>query len=198
MPYPSRLSRESIINTARELIAEHGAADVSLHRIARHLNVKTPSLYRYVRNKNALLRTINEDTLAQLYAALNQTLDDRANDDPSAQLLAASHTYREFAFEHDTLYRLLFNNTQPDIVPETASATLRSVQEAVERLVSDGASDGASDGDETVATSTHGLLSIMHGFVTLEQSGQLANTANTDHAYTTVIKTYLNGLNGHT
>ncbi len=190
MPYPSRLSRESIISTARDLIAEHGAADVSLHRIARALDVKTPSLYRYVRNKNALLRTINETTLEQLYTVLKQSVEGNNNDDPAALLLTASHAYRDFAAANYTLYNLLFNTAFPDIVPDsdTVEDDLSPIEAVIERLVKE-------SGDRAAIT-LQGLLSLMHGFVTLEQSGQFEPHADAHHAYTTVVRTYLNGVNG--
>ena len=44
-PYPARIDREDLIRTARHMVEEHGADNLSLSNLAVAFGVKTPSLY---------------------------------------------------------------------------------------------------------------------------------------------------------
>lgn len=55
-PVPAR--REEVLETALELIAEHGLAGASLRRLAKKLGMSQPSLYHYFSSKDALIEAI--------------------------------------------------------------------------------------------------------------------------------------------
>ncbi len=74
MPYPTQITRESIIEQARELIEADGIDQLSLGRLATALHVKAPSLYRYFDGKTELLRAVNELTNRALIAQINQAV----------------------------------------------------------------------------------------------------------------------------
>ena len=114
MPFPARIDRERIVLAARELIEQHGVEVVKLHHVAAVLGVKAPSLYRHVKNRNALLLAVNELTVSELHAALL----DAANTDGTLieRLLKLATAYRTFAHEHPVCYALSMRN-DPAIRP---------------------------------------------------------------------------------
>lgn len=186
MPYPSRIDRKAIIAVARDMIRQHGAAQVSLHKIAHELGVKTPSLYRYVANKNALLRAVNEDTLQQLFDACYAALKGAEEKNIKDALLASALQYRHFAHEHPQLYSLLFSTTQPEMRPEAISSEtgILPLQKAVALL---------SGADEAL-TALRGLLALMHGYVVLELADQFQRGGDLQATYRRLIEIYLGAL----
>lgn len=186
MPYPSRIDRDAILTVTRDLVAEHGAADVSLHRVARELGVKAPSLYRYVRNKEALLQAINEDTQRRLFTAIYDALDQHPDSPPVKRLLLGAHAQRQFAHENTQLYRLLFETSQPESQtnPEIATAGVLRLQSIVAGIT----------GEATSLTALRGLLAIIHGFITLELGGQFRRGGDLSDAFTDAIQLYIQGL----
>jgi AcrR family transcriptional regulator len=63
MPYPTQIDRQQIIQQAWEMVAADGAESYSVHKLASALNVKAPSLCRYVKGKADVLQVVNLQTL---------------------------------------------------------------------------------------------------------------------------------------
>lgn len=66
----TKLSRETIIAEALELLNEVGLDGLSLRPLAARLGVKAPSLYWHVPDKNALLAGLNEFVFARCIDAV--------------------------------------------------------------------------------------------------------------------------------
>ena len=60
MPRPKErlLSRQKIVEQAIELIDEVGSDEFSVHRLAKALNVKAPSIYYYYKDRDELLAAV--------------------------------------------------------------------------------------------------------------------------------------------
>lgn len=69
-PYPAQVNREAIIRRAREILEAQGVERLTLQYLAAQLGIQAPSLYRYFKNKNELLRAVNEETGRHLIAAI--------------------------------------------------------------------------------------------------------------------------------
>ena len=54
MPYPAQIDHEAILTSAEQLLERTGIEQLSLTLLASELGVKTPSLYRYIANRDAL------------------------------------------------------------------------------------------------------------------------------------------------
>lgn len=78
------MSREAIVGTAVELMAERGLAAVTLRRIAQKLNVSAPTLYWYISSKRELLDRVAEHLIRRGQVKL---LDRPANGQPWWQWL---------------------------------------------------------------------------------------------------------------
>jgi len=60
------ITREEIKNTARQLMAEKGAAGLSIRAIAREMGMTASALYHYFSNLNGLITALIEDAFTQL------------------------------------------------------------------------------------------------------------------------------------
>lgn len=100
------LSRERVVQAARQLIEEKGIAQFSMTKLAQRLHIKTASLYNHVANLESLLEYVGEDAVSQLVQLENQAIVDKQQD---AALFALAETYRAFAREHNELYRVIMS-----------------------------------------------------------------------------------------
>lgn len=100
----SRL-RQEILDAATGLLQSGDAETVTLRAIARAAGITAPSIYRHFESVDAVLRTVVEDTFAELEDVLRQA---RAGSTGEQQVWAVSRAYLAFADEHPGRYRLLF------------------------------------------------------------------------------------------
>lgn len=188
MPYPAQVNPERILEQARALIASEGAAALSLGKLAAELGIKPPSLYRYFASKEALIRTLNEQTNAGLFAALAaaQQPDDTPLD---VQLIYIAHAYRRFALENASMYMLAFTTTQPDLLPDITQDEQRVLpyQHLLEQW----------SGEKPGLNAIRGFAALAHGFVMLEINRQFRRQGgDLESAYEAAFRAFLDGLRG--
>lgn len=183
MPYPSQINETVILDTAQAMIQHKGIDHFSLNKLAGELGVKTPSLYRYYKNKTELLRAVNTDTIRKLFSALQIGLE--ADGDTLHKLITSARAYRQFALENPVMYDLAFTNTIPDIMPDES--------ERLEPVLPFQALMADLCGDVDSLPALRGLLAIMHGFVALELAGQFRRGGDLSDAYDKSVHAYLQG-----
>lgn len=183
-PYPSQITRDSIVAQARAMIEAEGADSLSLHKLAAALGVKTPSLYNHVRSKTEVLQAVNAITAADLTAALEASARSIAGS-PREKLLALMRAYRTFVRENPAMYLLAFATSDPDLMPDeaTAQALALPLQALMAELV----------GAERSLEALRGGWALMHGFALLEISGQFRRGGDLDLAFERACAAYLDG-----
>lgn len=87
---PSSISRDSLIEAACTLFAEHGYEATSMKDIATALGVRAPSLYNHVAAKQDILHAIMDRAMDRAIAALTEALDGVT--DAAARLRAATES----------------------------------------------------------------------------------------------------------
>ncbi|MBE3008370.1 TetR family transcriptional regulator [Microbispora sp. NEAU-D428] len=83
------LTRTAVLGAARELLAEHGLAALSMRALARRLDVAPNALYSHIANKTSLLDDLLDDVLAEVDVPAADI------DDPTAglhQLMTSTYT----------------------------------------------------------------------------------------------------------
>lgn len=143
--------RAAVKRVALAQLEAGGPPAVALNAIARELGVSGPALYRYFRNRDALLTELVLDA----YNDLAETL-------ASAESLALA--YRAWALAQPHRYRLLFTAPLPGYDahrPELVAAAQRSMELLL-----------AIEPDRERAVT---LWSRMHGHVSLEIEGNFAS-----------------------
>jgi AcrR family transcriptional regulator len=143
--------RAAVKNVALNQLEAGGPAAVAINAIARELGVSGPALYRYFKNRDALLTALIKDAYDDLYEALARTDDVR-------------RAYRAWALGQPHRYRLLFSAPLPGYdahQPELVAAAQRSMDLLLRH---------EPDPQRAVT-----VWSRMHGHVSLEIEGNFAS-----------------------
>jgi len=183
MPYPSKLSSETLVEVAWQMMEDEGVESFSMHKLAAHFEVKTASLYRYYK-KTELYRAVNAYTEAKLYEALNPPL--QTNTNPADRIRQITLRYRNFALAHPTTYGLMYTNTIDELRPDFEAGVQSVIPFQI--LMSE------LSGEENSLSALRGLLALMHGFVMLEIAGQLRRGGDLEEAYRYTVDAYLHGI----
>ena len=144
--------RAAVKRVALDQLKAGGPGAVAINAIARELGVSGPALYRYFKNRDALLTALAKDA----YDDLADTL---------AQAGSFTRAYREWALAQPHRYRLLFSAPLPGYdahQPELVAAAQRSMDLLLPLV----------DDDLTRAVT---LWSRAHGHVSLEIEGNFAS-----------------------
>ena len=168
-PATDELTRR-LIDTAGQLLLEHGVGGLSLRKLATAADTSTMSVYTRFGGKVQLLTAMYREGLARLGSALEEAAEEEGD---SLQVLAETgRAYRRSALASPTLYGLMFGPPAAGFEPTqedaaAAEATYRPLVDAVRRCVDDGQLVGDS---ESIALH---LWAVAHGMVSLELAGRL-------------------------
>ena len=189
MPYPSQIDREQIVATATAMVEAGGTEALTLGKVAKALGVRTPSLYRYVASRAALLQAINLCTLQQLFADFDNALA-RAPADPAGQLAAVASALRCYAQRHPHRYVQAMTAevgvTRPD---EDILVQMVLPLQAIMAEIA---------GEPSSLTALRGFLALVHGFIMLEVHDQLQRGGDLSAAFDASIVAYLAGWRSQT
>ena len=70
----AEITRQRIINAARELFSQNGVSKTSLEKIAKHADVTRGAVYWHFENKTALFHTMREQVFLPLIDRMDDTL----------------------------------------------------------------------------------------------------------------------------
>jgi AcrR family transcriptional regulator len=155
------LSTASVVEAAVALVDEQGQTALTLAAVAGRTGVATPSLYKHVRNLEALRQKVSARVTAELARTLSTSVAGRSGQDA---LRSVAHAYRDYATAHPRRYPM--TQRVPDIEdPEHVAAADQAVQAMFAALRGYGL-----DGDEAI-DATRVTRSALHGFVSLEVDG---------------------------
>ena len=152
------LDTQQVVESAAALADAEGLDAVTLTRVAEHLGVRQPALYRHVDNFDALIRALSLRGRGILADRLGAAAVGMAGDDAVRAMGAA---WRSMVADHPGLY------AATDRYP---CATDPELEEAVERVVEvlgqALTAYGLSDVDRVHAARS--MRSVFHGFAHLE------------------------------
>ena len=105
--------RGEILRIAREQLAQGGAAALSLRAIAATMNLSAPALYRYFPSRDDIITALILDAFYAVADAIDAARKAQPQDDFSAQMMAITLAYREWALAHPTDFSLIYGNPIP-------------------------------------------------------------------------------------
>lgn len=121
MPTPSRTSIADIVSAGRDLLESGGPASLTMQQVADRVGVRAPSLYKHVRDRDALLDAVAAATVNDLAECLG------ASDGALESLLRA---YRAFAHQWPEGFRLMFSPGAPlDALERAVAPVLASTRQ---------------------------------------------------------------------
>lgn len=180
------LTKEKIILEAIALIEETEKSTISLHELARRLQIKTPSLYNHIRNTKDLQHEVFKHAI-QLFVANQNAATQGKRKDEAVRVFAEA--YYTFAMENKGLYRLIM--TMPQDNDETEKELAMPLLRTAMDLLSDyGLSREASAHWQRV------FRAILHGFVSQEDLGYFYYYTNADlkKSRELAVECFLKGL----
>ena len=158
--------RHALIQAGLELLAEGGAEELDLRKVARRAGVSHAAPYRHFADKQALIAAINEEGF-RLLAEQIQTRLREVLDEPFEQLLGVALAYVGFAQEHPWLMREMFSGLT---IERETFASLHAASKTVYRLYADVIRRGQErekivEGDPAALAGV--LWAVLHGLAML-------------------------------
>lgn len=160
MPSPSRTSLEAIVDAGRHILETDGLDALTMQRVAAMVGVRAPSLYKRVRDRDALVRLIAQDVVGDLGKALSEAA---TTGDPRTDLRAIASAFRAWAHRRPGGFALLFARL-PDawrLEPDMGSSALDAMFRTVAELT----------GPEHLLDAARTVVAWSSGFVSMELAG---------------------------
>jgi AcrR family transcriptional regulator len=148
-----------IVAAALTILETEGPAAVTMRRVAAHLGIRGPSLYKHVTDKGVIEGLLQQHAMAEFGKAVRAA-------GPDARSVAAA--YRAWALANPHLYELAARRpVRRDIVGETEAFAAAPLVQAV-----------GGDPDKARA-----LLGLAHGLVDLELNNHFPPGADVEAAW---------------
>ena len=123
MPTPSRTSLAEIVSAGRDLLESGGPASLTMRQVADRVGVRAPSLYKHVRDRDALLDAVAAATVSDVAERLESS---------DGALESLLRTYRAFAHQWPEGFRLMFSPGVPvDALERAAAPVLAATRQLV-------------------------------------------------------------------
>ncbi|MER7448312.1 WHG domain-containing protein [Microbacterium sp. NPDC097977] len=172
MPTPDRTSLEAIIAAGREILDATGPASVTMQAVATRVGVRAPSLYKRVRDREALLSAIAASAIDELTARLDAT---------DADITEIAQAYRGFAQQHPEAFRLMFSTAAPhDALQRSAAPLIRATTALV--------------GEDDALDAARLFTAWATGFLQMELSGAFRLGGDVDRAFDYGLRRLIAGL----
>jgi len=186
-PRRAKLDTATVVQTAVELIEAEGLEALSLGRLAKELDVQTPSLYNHIDGLPGLNRALALRSTRELGEVMGNAAIGRSGVDA---VLALAEAYRAYVKAHTGLYMtgIRSSGLQTPIDAELQTAQERVVQIALAVM----SSFGLHGKDALHAV--RGLRSIVHGFATLEVAGGFGLPLDCDESFRRLIELFAHNL----
>ncbi len=161
MPTPERTSLAEIIGAGRDLLEAGGPARVTMQAVAERVGVRAPSLYKRVRDRDALLDLVAASTADELARRLSVT---------DGTIAGIARAYRDFAHERPEGFRLLLaSGADAASLARLSAPVLRATTELV------GTAEALDAARLVTAWAT--------GFIGMELAGAFRLGGDVDHAF---------------
>ena len=171
-PYHHGSLREALVAAAVDVVAETGAADVSLRAVARRAGVTHAAAYHHFADRDALLAAAAAPGLDELTRAMRRGARREATQPQAFRAMGIA--YVTFASKNPALYRLMFGAERGggDEVRArqlAAEHTFRALLEEIETCQRVGVVRSGSSVDLALTA-----WATVHGLASLVLDGQLA------------------------
>ncbi|GAQ18157.1 transcriptional regulator [Oceanobacillus picturae] len=178
------LNKQKLVEAAIELANQGGMEAVTMHALAKKLEVRPPSLYNHIKSLEDLRQQLASVAIFELYNDMEKVAQGK---EALEAISAISKAYIAFAHKQPGLYEATLIKSDSSIlaVKETGDKIVQLFKKvlAVYHL----------DEKETIHH-IRGLRSILHGFATLEQKSGFGIPININESLEYVLHTYFNGI----
>ena len=192
--------REKILESALDIITEKGLDGLTMRRLASKTGMTAPNLYNYFSNKDEIYIHLVIRGFEMLHADLSAALC--RHTDKTARLRALIDAYMAFGMAKPRYYDIMFTRPTPkynDYVGtqlETVSAVEYKISMEIAALAVKAAADvlGPDSGEETLIRRVVQAWSLMHGMISLKNSGVMGYIADPGAVYQPIMDEFLASL----
>lgn len=171
-------TRARLLEHAREVYLEGGAAHFSLREVARRVGISAAAVYRHFDSKEALLSAVCEEGFRTFSSYLMRALVEKT---PMARLRASGDCYLRFALENPHDYRVIFMSAvqdlqspgKPKVAPKDPGPTFQFLVDRVRDCIE---ADAIAPGDAREIAAT--IWANVHGLASLRLSGHMASAGD--------------------
>lgn len=192
-PYHHGDLRAALLAEAAAMIAEGGAAGVTMREIGRRLGVSRAAPYRHFKDKTALLVAVADAGFRRLQDRL-QAIDAGAPGSGVERLRWMGEAYVRFALENPAHYRLMYGKealTRQDL-PDLRGAANAIFEQLVDVIRAHQRSGQLKRQDPRAQA--YVAWSAMHGLASLWIEGQIQATDDIDGLIRATTRTLLDGM----
>ncbi len=185
--------RAALLAEAAAMIAEGGAASVTMRAIGRRLGVSRAAPYRHFADKTALLVAVAADGFNRLKDRL-QTIDGGGPRSGVERFRRMGEEYVRFAVENPAHYRLMYGKealTRQDR-PELREAAIALFEQLVSVIQAHQRSGGIKQQDPRAQA--YVAWSAVHGLASLWIEGHILATDDIDGLIRQTTRTVLDGM----
>lgn len=172
MPTPDRTSLAEIVDAGRGILEEGGPAKLTMQAVAARVGVRAPSLYKRVRDRDALLTLVAQASAQDLATRLEAS---------DGSLSALAHIYRAFAQQRPEGFRLMFT---VDGAAESMARASVPILSATREIV----------GPDAALDAARLVTAWATGFVNMELSGSFRFDGDLDQAFEYGLERLVAGL----
>lgn len=192
--------REKILESALDIITEKGLDGLTMRRLASKTGMTAPNLYNYFSNKDEIYIHLVIRGFEMLHADLSAALC--RHTDKTARLRALIDAYMAFGMANPRYYDIMFTRPTPkynDYVGtalEKVSAVEYKISMEIAALAVTAAADvlGPDSGEETLIRRVVQAWSLMHGMISLKNSGVMGYVADPEAVYQPIMDEFLASL----
>lgn len=178
------LNTETVVKTAALLIEENGYENLTLHKLASKLNIKPASLYTHIQGIDELYVSLANMALKQLNGMMLDAAKGKKRGDAFRAVATAYCTYVK---QNPEMYRIIMK------IPHSNSEELIKTGRAVKSILFDVLSQYTKENDKIILYSRY-YHSILHGFVSLDQTGFFDDKPPADTSLSDIINNFLSNL----
>jgi len=181
-----RLTKEIIVAEVIDLINETEQPIISLHELARRLDIKTPSLYNHIKNTKELQYAVFQYAIDKFVANQKAAIENKQKDEA---IKAFANAYFTFATKNKGLYQLIMSmpSNGDDVEKEMAVPLLDTVVSILSEYALS---------EEDIAHWQRVFRAILHGFISQEYLGYFYyyNSVDLEKSRNIAVQCFLNGL----
>ena len=172
------MTPDIVTEAAAGIVDADGLPALTLARLAAHLGVAAPSLYKHVAGQDDLIVRVSTLSLRRLNSELTTAVLGRSGREALSSIAQA---YRRFAIEHAGLYTLIQGPFRPaSDAQQTEALRVLKVFDAVIR------SYGVPEGLSVHATRV--VRASLHGFSDIEARGGFQILQSVDESFEFIVE----------
>jgi AcrR family transcriptional regulator len=158
----------AILDAARDIMREEGAAALNIREVARRVGVQPPSLYAYFNGKMAIYDALFVMGIRLIRQRFREAAERTAHRSLADRHRAATEAYMAFALEYPELYQICFERPVPRFAPSEESmneslAMLKENDRDIARILVEAGIDTGlplAKARDLILAMTHGLTSL--------------------------------------